>query len=592
MATFDAHANLARGTVVTAPVPALTGTSLVVAAGEGALFPATPFNCTVYPNGQVPTVANAEIVRVTAVVGDTLTIVRAQEGSAAKAIAVGYQIANTTTVKVFTDIENAINANIQTISAGVDIATSNQIVFSNANGVSFGAAAGSVITASVNAGGAAGSLSAGASSIELGQVVFSNSNGVSFGLNGSTVTAAHDGITQQSTQPVAASASNGSFVFSTLGFSNANNVTFGTSAGGIITASVATAAAGNSVNFSAGTTSNNLGSIIFSNSNNVTFGLNGATITASASNAQSTQPVAASASNGSFAFQTLAFSNANNVTFGTSAGSIITASVAAAGPGGGGELISFRPESLRMLINDSISGHEVYFADLALPAGMSNGYVRLVLSATGTSSAATTIASASATANGGRVGTAEIFVYSFGTGASSDTLQLYAYSTAGVTCGNTISITNTTQASYTQAMSWPVRGVNSVFSTTYTANGSTYHLNTSFFANFSNVRFFDVPLNTSLTIGNYMVGFRLSTSITSAGAALPQITAGFIFPRSICVNSFFDWGRFVPGGTNDTIAQFGGGIFSSLGSLTSSSINTSQINSNGSQRKMYFELHT
>lgn len=38
---------------------------------------------------------------------------------------------------------------------------------------------------------------------------------------------------------LAASASNGSFTFSTLGFSNANNVTFGTSAGSIITASVA-----------------------------------------------------------------------------------------------------------------------------------------------------------------------------------------------------------------------------------------------------------------------------------------------------------------------------------------------------------------
>lgn len=37
----------------------------------------------------------------------------------------------------------------------------------------------------------------------------------------------------------AASASNGSFTFQTLNFSNANNVTFGTSAGGIITASVA-----------------------------------------------------------------------------------------------------------------------------------------------------------------------------------------------------------------------------------------------------------------------------------------------------------------------------------------------------------------
>jgi hypothetical protein len=58
------------------------------------------------------------------------------------------------------------------------------------------------------------------------------------------MTASHNGITSQSVQPVAASASNGSFAFSTLGFSNANGVTFGTSAGSILTASVASAGAG------------------------------------------------------------------------------------------------------------------------------------------------------------------------------------------------------------------------------------------------------------------------------------------------------------------------------------------------------------
>ena len=77
---------------------------------------------------------------------------------------------------------------------------------------------------------------------------FSNSNGVSFGLNAGVLTASHNGITSQSvqpqsTQPVIASASNGSFAFSTLGFSNANGVTFGTSAGSIVTASVGAGAA-------------------------------------------------------------------------------------------------------------------------------------------------------------------------------------------------------------------------------------------------------------------------------------------------------------------------------------------------------------
>lgn len=425
---FDAHANFARSLVVTAPSPSLSGTSLVVTTGTGALFPATPFNCTVSPAGVLPVSTNAEIVRVTAVVGDTLTIVRAQEGTTAKAIAVGYQIFNSVSAKVFTDMEGAM---LQFIEAGGVSCTAPGVVFSNSNGVSFGAA-GSVITASVNTGtggGGGAAISAGANSQNTGTVVFSNSNGVTFGLAAGILTASHNGITSQtvqtqgmvsingstgaivfsnsnnvtfggagsvitasvtvastaqSTQPVAASASNGSFLFSTLGFSNANNVTFGTSAGGIITASVNTAAAGNSVNFSAGTTSNNLASIVFSDSNGVSFGLNGSTLTANhngltsqsnqafsasggssafqtlnfansngftfSNNAgsviasytvptQSTQPVAASASNGSFAFSTLGFSNANGVTFGTSAGSIVTASVNTAA--GAGAILSF-----------------------------------------------------------------------------------------------------------------------------------------------------------------------------------------------------------------------------------------------------------
>src|SRR3990167_2751756 len=108
--------------------------------------------------------------------------------------------------------------------------------------------------------------------------LFSNANGISFGLDGTNITGSHNALTSQSNQ--AASASNGSFTFQTLGFSNANNVTFGTSAGSIVTASVGAVGAA-SVNFSAGTTSGNLDSVVFSNANGVSFGLNGSTVTGS-----------------------------------------------------------------------------------------------------------------------------------------------------------------------------------------------------------------------------------------------------------------------------------------------------------------------
>lgn len=107
---FDLHVNFGYTTVLTAPSPAISGTSLVLASGGGALMPAVPFNAVVWATGVQPLVANAEVVRVTAIATDTLTIVRAQEGSTARTIVVGDQFANSVTKKSFTDLESAVNA--------------------------------------------------------------------------------------------------------------------------------------------------------------------------------------------------------------------------------------------------------------------------------------------------------------------------------------------------------------------------------------------------------------------------------------------------------------------------------------------------
>lgn len=107
---FDAHKNFAVSTVAVAPSPATSGLSLTLATGGGALMPATPFNASVWPVGVIPLPTNAEIVRVTVVAGDVLTITRAQEtgagGPAARAIVVGDQIAATITAKTVTDLES------------------------------------------------------------------------------------------------------------------------------------------------------------------------------------------------------------------------------------------------------------------------------------------------------------------------------------------------------------------------------------------------------------------------------------------------------------------------------------------------------
>jgi hypothetical protein len=61
-------------------------------------------------------------------------------------------------------------------------------------------------------------------------------------------------------------------------FDNGGGITFGLETNGSITAA-APAGAPSPINFSAGTTSGNIGSVVFSNSNGISFGLNGSTIT-------------------------------------------------------------------------------------------------------------------------------------------------------------------------------------------------------------------------------------------------------------------------------------------------------------------------
>lgn len=107
-------------------------------------------------------------------------------------------------------------------------------------------------------------------------------------------------------------------------FSNSNGVSFGLN-GSTITASVLPS----SINISAGTTSNNLTAVTFSNANGVSFGLNGSVVTASAA-VGSTAPGGIAAGTQTATSGTVVFSNSNGVTFGMSGSSRITASFSVA----------------------------------------------------------------------------------------------------------------------------------------------------------------------------------------------------------------------------------------------------------------------
>jgi hypothetical protein len=114
----DDYKDLAYTTVSTAPSPNTSGTTLTVASGTGADLPNVPFMAVAVRVGQVVSKATAEMVRVTALSGDTITaMTRAQGGTTAKSIGHNWAFFAAITEKNFDDLWAAVAARM---AAGTD----------------------------------------------------------------------------------------------------------------------------------------------------------------------------------------------------------------------------------------------------------------------------------------------------------------------------------------------------------------------------------------------------------------------------------------------------------------------------------------
>lgn len=121
---MDAIKNFAKGTVAAAHIS--TDTSIALTTGDGAKFPAVPFNAVWWNVTDFPDPAddpNVEVVRVTAIAVDTLTVTRAQEGTTAtnkNTSAKTYKMAQNSTAKYFTDLlPGGVSGQIQYDASGV-----------------------------------------------------------------------------------------------------------------------------------------------------------------------------------------------------------------------------------------------------------------------------------------------------------------------------------------------------------------------------------------------------------------------------------------------------------------------------------------
>lgn len=212
---MDALKNFAKATVSLGYDAAAT--SIVLVAGGAARFPSTPFqavwwNATDFPDPSDD--PNVEIVRVTLIAGETLTITRAQEGTAASTKNTAgktYQLIAPLTKNYLDDVTATIAAlpqsAIQSMFVDGGDITAPHITFFDGSGVSWEQAGGDKLYARVRTDYQSSgdylttamqsdavtlsnvNVSAGTTSNNLSAITFDNSNGVSFGLDGSTITA-------------------------------------------------------------------------------------------------------------------------------------------------------------------------------------------------------------------------------------------------------------------------------------------------------------------------------------------------------------------------------------------------------------------
>lgn len=344
-------------------------------------------------------------------------------------------------------------------------------------------------------------ISAGTTSNDLSNLVFSNSNGVSFGLNGSTITA----TVNAGAANLTISAGTVTNAVSSLVFSNSNNISFGLN-GSTITATAASSLT--NINISAGTTSNNISALVFANVPGLSFGLNSNTITGNAAINFSAGTTSNDINN------QIVFGNANNHTFGINA-STLTVSYQAP--------INSYYENI-VAIQGTNTSNFATNANLVqpfiLPYDISVSYIRVPIFFSFVSSTFGTTNNTSFQYRQTQTYFANL--YSMGVGASSKSLQYITQASisliyqASATQG-----ANSNQQTQAFAFTWYSEGQTTSQNTYSITNvgASNFSFGTGVLSSVSGLRMIDLALATSLQAGDYWIAFQRSSATATTNLA-------------------------------------------------------------------------
>lgn len=223
---------------------------------------------------------------------------------------------------------------------------------------------------------------------------------------------------------------------------------------------------------------------------------------------------------------------------------------------------------------------------------LSFAFMRIPALFTTASTTIATMASATASAQGALFSTLNAVIYSLGTGANSRSLRSVLSSSTGYTFSQKISVTNSTQASYSLGYTgWAETALTSL-STQYSVSNTNYSFTTNQFTDFTSAKMLDMPFGASIAPGNYWMVLGMSSSSSSAGAAgLAALTNCNVRYSAHYGMSQATIPFGIMGSSNATSGGLlGAASFSTAGGGTTNSINISAMSSMANLALLYFQL--
>jgi hypothetical protein len=234
-------------------------------------------------------------------------------------------------------------------------------------------------------------------------------------------------------------------------------------------------------------------------------------------------------------------------------------------------------------------GSTSYVFPFQVPNNISASYLRLQLSLSLNSTSFGTTANTTFSAQ--QLSTWNAVIYTVGTGASSRSLQYLTSGSAGLTAIWSLQANaNGSQYTVSYQATYPSEGASTnALSTTTGLTNASFQISTGVLANFTGIRYLDIPFAGSLSPGAYWMAIGMSSTTSTQGAA-GFSNAGFSVSSIYMTNPNQTYGLLGAVRNASNQMELGLGSFTTNAIGTTASLDYSNISSQASNLKPRFEL--